>query len=225
MRSCDAQVLRLGLVDDDGPYVVPVDFGYDGERIYVHGARTGRRISAIGEGVRVYRQRSVQSRACSRSRSSRLTAGGTESTRRTRMSKMHDVRKTLVGIVTGLAFVAAPVAIAATAPLVNDEFITPVDGRIMSVLWWFLIPLGTAVTVMITRRLWPGIVVGAAAVVAFQYTMALLAPAEGRDAVLSAAGAWMSATVGVAIPWAAGMIFGWTATNRRRVRHDGVATL
>lgn len=56
--ECDAllrraQVLRLGLVDDDGPYVVPVNFGYDGERIYVHGARAGRRISAIGEGVRV----------------------------------------------------------------------------------------------------------------------------------------------------------------------------
>lgn len=142
-----------------------------------------------------------------------------------RVSKMHDVRNVLVGTATELAFVAAPLAIAATAPLVNDEFITPVDGRLMSVLWWFLIPLGTAVAVMITRRLWPEVAVGAAAVVAFQYTMALLAPPEGRNAVLSAAGAWVSAAVGVAIPWAAGMIFGWTATNRRRVRHDGVATM
>lgn len=142
-----------------------------------------------------------------------------------RVSEMHDVRKVLPGIAAGLAFVAAPLAIAATAPLVNDEFITPVDGRLMSVLWWFVIPLGTAATVMITRRLWPGMVIGAAAVTAFQYTIALLAPPEGREAVLSAAGAWVSAVVGVAIPWAVGMVFGWTATHRRRVRHDGVATL
>lgn len=48
-----AEVLRLGLVDDDGPYVVPVNFGYDGERIYVHGAREGRRIAAVADGARV----------------------------------------------------------------------------------------------------------------------------------------------------------------------------
>ena len=94
---------------------------------------------------------------------------------------MHDVRKVLLGIAAGLAFVAAPLAIAATAPLVNDEFITPVDGRLMSVLWWFVIPLGTAATVMITRRLWPGMVIGAAAVTAFQYTIALLAPPRSEE--------------------------------------------
>lgn len=48
-----AHVLRLGLVDDGGPYVVPVNFGYDGSRIYVHGPRVGRRIAAIGEGARI----------------------------------------------------------------------------------------------------------------------------------------------------------------------------
>jgi len=57
-HECDAllrraQVLRLGLVDGDGPYVVPVNFGYDGARIYVHGPREGRRIAAIGQGARV----------------------------------------------------------------------------------------------------------------------------------------------------------------------------
>lgn len=50
---CRAEVLRLGLVDADGPYVVPVNFGYDGERIYVHGPREGRRIAAVAEGARV----------------------------------------------------------------------------------------------------------------------------------------------------------------------------
>lgn len=56
--ECDAllrraQVVRLGLVDEDGPYVVPVNYGYDGARIYVHGPRAGRRIAAVGEGARV----------------------------------------------------------------------------------------------------------------------------------------------------------------------------
>ena len=47
-----AEVLRLGLVDADGPYVVPVNFGYADGRIYVHGPREGRRIAAIAGGAR-----------------------------------------------------------------------------------------------------------------------------------------------------------------------------
>lgn len=48
-----AQVLRLGLVDAEGPYVVPVNFGYEDGRIYVHGALEGRRIAAASGGTRV----------------------------------------------------------------------------------------------------------------------------------------------------------------------------
>jgi hypothetical protein len=48
-----AEVLRLGLVDSDGPYVVPVNFGFDGERIWVHGPLEGRRIDAIAADPRV----------------------------------------------------------------------------------------------------------------------------------------------------------------------------
>ncbi|MDI6711887.1 MAG: pyridoxamine 5'-phosphate oxidase family protein [Anaerosomatales bacterium] len=48
-----AQVLRLAMADEDGPYVVPLNFGYDGERIYVHGAREGRRLDAIARDPRV----------------------------------------------------------------------------------------------------------------------------------------------------------------------------
>lgn len=56
--ECDAllrraEVLRLGIADADGPYVVPVNFGYEDGRIYVHGARDGRRIAAAGAGARV----------------------------------------------------------------------------------------------------------------------------------------------------------------------------
>lgn len=48
-----AEVLRLGFSDADGPYVVPVNFGYENGRIYVHGARDGRRIAAAAAGVRM----------------------------------------------------------------------------------------------------------------------------------------------------------------------------
>lgn len=48
-----AEVLRLGIVDEDGPYVVPVNFGYEDGRIYVHGARSGRRVAAVADGARV----------------------------------------------------------------------------------------------------------------------------------------------------------------------------
>lgn len=48
-----AQVLRLGMVDADGPYVVPLNFGYEDGRLYVHGAREGRRIAAIASDSRV----------------------------------------------------------------------------------------------------------------------------------------------------------------------------
>lgn len=48
-----AQVLRLGMVDADGPYVVPLNFGYEDGRLYVHGAREGRRIAAIAYDSRV----------------------------------------------------------------------------------------------------------------------------------------------------------------------------
>ncbi len=56
--ECDAllrrvEVVRLGLADADGPYLVPVNFGYEDGRIYVHGARDGRRIAAASAGARV----------------------------------------------------------------------------------------------------------------------------------------------------------------------------
>lgn len=44
-------IMRLGLVDDDGPYIVPVHFAYvvrDGRiTVYAHGATQGRKYAAI----------------------------------------------------------------------------------------------------------------------------------------------------------------------------------
>lgn len=42
-----ARVCRLGLCVDNQPYVVPLCFGYDGEAIYFHCARVGRKLDMI----------------------------------------------------------------------------------------------------------------------------------------------------------------------------------
>jgi len=39
-----SQVVRLGLSDDGQPYIVPLCFGYDGEALYVHCAKEGRKL-------------------------------------------------------------------------------------------------------------------------------------------------------------------------------------
>lgn len=48
-----AEVLRLGLADADGPYVVPVNYGYADGCLYVHGPLVGRRIDAVAADPRV----------------------------------------------------------------------------------------------------------------------------------------------------------------------------
>jgi hypothetical protein len=48
-----AQVMHLGFCDGDEPYVVPVLFGYEDRRIYVHSAPEGRKVHLIHEGGKV----------------------------------------------------------------------------------------------------------------------------------------------------------------------------
>ena len=48
-----AQVCRLGLCKDEMPYIVPVAFGYDGEHIYFHTARDGKKIAYMTANKRV----------------------------------------------------------------------------------------------------------------------------------------------------------------------------
>lgn len=40
-------VLHLGLWDGREPYVVPMNYGYDGEALYLHSALEGRKIEAL----------------------------------------------------------------------------------------------------------------------------------------------------------------------------------
>ncbi|HTZ39789.1 MAG TPA: pyridoxamine 5'-phosphate oxidase family protein [Syntrophales bacterium] len=46
-------VCRLGLCDDGQPYVVPMNYGYRGSRLYFHCAREGRKIDVLRRNDRV----------------------------------------------------------------------------------------------------------------------------------------------------------------------------
>ena len=48
-----AEVLHLGMTGADGPYVVPVNFGYDGEHIWIHCAETGHKLDLLADDPRV----------------------------------------------------------------------------------------------------------------------------------------------------------------------------
>ena len=48
-----ALVCRIAFADGSEPYVVPVSFGYDGQAIYIHTAKSGRKIDFIGANNRV----------------------------------------------------------------------------------------------------------------------------------------------------------------------------
>ena len=47
----DCKVCRIGIVDEDGPYIVPMNYGYVKEEgkviLYFHGAREGKKINLI----------------------------------------------------------------------------------------------------------------------------------------------------------------------------------
>jgi len=51
MRS--ALVCRIALANGNEPYVVPVSFGYDGESLFIHTAKSGRKIEFIEANSRV----------------------------------------------------------------------------------------------------------------------------------------------------------------------------
>jgi nitroimidazol reductase NimA-like FMN-containing flavoprotein (pyridoxamine 5'-phosphate oxidase superfamily) len=48
-----AEVLHLAMTGPDGPYVVPVSFGYDGSAIYIHCAEAGRKLDVLAADPRV----------------------------------------------------------------------------------------------------------------------------------------------------------------------------
>jgi len=48
-----SQVCRLGLSDHGSPYVVPLCFGYDGQALYFHCAREGRKLDILRQNDKV----------------------------------------------------------------------------------------------------------------------------------------------------------------------------
>ena len=48
-----SQVCRLGVSDQGSPYVIPLCFGYDGQVLYFHCAREGRKLDIIRQNDRV----------------------------------------------------------------------------------------------------------------------------------------------------------------------------
>ncbi len=42
-----AEICRLGLVDGDRPYIIPVNYGYENNTLYVHSAKKGRKLDLI----------------------------------------------------------------------------------------------------------------------------------------------------------------------------------
>jgi len=51
IRSC--RVCRLAMCDGDQPYIIPLNFGYDGSFLYFHAAPEGRKISIIRKNNKV----------------------------------------------------------------------------------------------------------------------------------------------------------------------------
>ena len=51
IQECD--VIRVGMSVDDVPYIVPMNFGYDKDVFYFHGAREGRKIDMIHKNPKV----------------------------------------------------------------------------------------------------------------------------------------------------------------------------
>lgn len=136
---------------------------------------------------------------------------------------MSDARRAVASVVGAALLPAAVVGMAAIAPLVNDRFISVVDGRILTVAWWVSVPLSVAAAVIWSRKAWAGVVLGVACVPAFILTLALVDTTSGTADLMLEPGMWVSSILLLAVPWAVGMIFGTTSLNRRPKRIDGTS--
>ena len=129
----------------------------------------------------------------------------------------------LKGVALGTLFPAAALLVSWLLSL--D---TSMAGRMMpsafisSVLWWAGVIFGVALSVDASRRLLAGVLVGVLSILLFQATMVLWAPPALREYAVGSAAYWRAAVMTVAMPWAIGMVFGWTSLHRRPLRNDGV---
>ena len=96
------------------------------------------------------------------------------------------------------------------------------SATISTVLWWAGVIFGVGLSVAASRWLWTGAIVGLLSVVLFQVTMVLLIPPALREQAIGSASYWRGAIMTITVPWAIGMVFGWTSIHRRPLRNDGV---
>lgn len=126
---------------------------------------------------------------------------------------------------TATALVYPAVALGVSVALARD---TSLVGRMMpsalitSIAWWVASILASATAVVKSRKLWLGAVAGAGTVALFVVMLAVWQPAAFASRA-EATGSYMRASVAtVALPWALGMVFGWTALRHHRFKYDGV---
>ena len=43
----EARLLRLAMIDGERPYMVPMLYGFDGDHLYLHSAREGRKVDVL----------------------------------------------------------------------------------------------------------------------------------------------------------------------------------
>ena len=49
----EAQVVRIALADENGPYIVPLCFGYEPGALYIHSSHKGKKIEMVRSNPRV----------------------------------------------------------------------------------------------------------------------------------------------------------------------------
>ncbi|MRS11705.1 MAG: hypothetical protein EG823_01375 [Actinobacteria bacterium] len=136
---------------------------------------------------------------------------------------MSATRQTITGIAKAALFPISVVGIAATAPLLNNQFMTMIDGRILTLAWWMAVPLGSAAAIIWTRSAWAGVVLGVLSAIGFVLSFAMVDfTREIADVMLDAA-TWVSSVVMLAVPWMIGMVFGTTSLHKRPKRLDGTS--
>ena len=48
-----AKVCRIAFISENGPYIIPLVYGYDGNHLYVHSSRRGKKIDILRKNSRV----------------------------------------------------------------------------------------------------------------------------------------------------------------------------
>lgn len=61
-----ADVCRLGLAADNTPYVVPVNYGYENNCLYIHCAKQGRKIDMIRQNNRICFEMDIEAKIWNR---------------------------------------------------------------------------------------------------------------------------------------------------------------